>query len=95
MLGALSLQLLCSPPYLRRNKIGLYCIMLPLSSTTWLEKYATLVTVTFLSNVHEQAMATQKIFFSSLIAVTGARHVNVVVDREHKHTYVLYVQYCF
>jgi hypothetical protein len=60
MLGALSLQLLCSPPYLRRNKSGLSFIMLPVLSTTWLEKYATLITVIFLSNVHEQAMAMQK-----------------------------------
>jgi len=33
-----------------------------------------------------------KFSFSSLTAVTGARHVNVVVDRERKHTYVLYAQ---
>lgn len=64
MLGALLLQLLCSPPYLRRNKIGISCIMLPVPSTTWMEKYATLVTVIFLSNVHEQAMAMQKFFLA-------------------------------
>jgi hypothetical protein len=34
--------------------------MLPVPSMTWLEIYATLVTVTFLSNAHEQAMAVQK-----------------------------------
>jgi hypothetical protein len=38
--------------------------MLPVPSTTWMEKYATLVTVIFLSNVHEQAMAMQKFFLA-------------------------------
>jgi hypothetical protein len=47
-----------------KYKSRLSCIMLPVPSTTWLEKYATLVTVTFLSNVHEQAMVMQKFSFA-------------------------------
>jgi hypothetical protein len=64
--------------------------MLPMPSMTRLEKYANLVTVILLLNVHEQAMTMQKF---SLADCIGARHVNVVVDRDHMHTYI-YMQFC-